>query len=52
MAILFWGKSTLPALLTAINDCLEMMESGMEAAAVFFFLTLPPKHLNLCPTKI
>ena len=33
------GKSTIQALLTAANDWLEMMESGIEAAAVFFDFT-------------
>ena len=33
------GKSTIQALLTATNDWLEMMESGIEAAAVFFDFT-------------
>ena len=33
------GKSTVQALLTATNDWLEMMESGTEAAAVFFDFT-------------
>ena len=33
------GKSTIKALLTATNDWLEMMESGIEAAAVFFYFT-------------
>ena len=31
-----YGKSTIQALLTATNDWLEMVESGIEAAAVFF----------------
>ena len=35
----FSGKSTIQALLTATNDWLEMMESGIEAAAVFFDFT-------------
>ena len=33
------GKSIIQALLTATNDWLEMMESGIEAAAVFFDFT-------------
>ena len=41
---------------TSTNDWLELLESGIQAAAVFvcfcgFFLTLP-KHLTLCPTKL
>ena len=43
------GKSTIQALLTATNDGLEMMEPGIEAAAVFL---TSPKHLTLCPTKL
>ena len=33
------GKSTVQALLTATNDWLHMMESGIEAGAVFFDFT-------------
>ena len=33
------GKSTTQTLLTATNDWLKMMESGIEAAAVFFDFT-------------
>jgi len=42
------GKSTIQALLTATNDWLEMMESGIEAGAVFFDFT---KAFNSVPHK-
>ena len=42
------GKSTMQALLTATNDWQEMMESGIEAAAVFFDFT---KAFNSVPHK-
>ena len=38
MGILFWEINNTGTL-TATNDWLEMMESGIEAAAVFFDFT-------------
>ena len=42
------GKSTIQALLTATSDWLEMVESGIEAAAVFFDFT---KAFDFVPHK-